>query len=235
MNAVDKIEVTVPVKTIKGRDVNVTFDVGLAFDATTKLIVDGIGEAGNPRRVMSTAGSSLKKAGFEADADFYYETFECDILGQKKGHIIFDEASSILIRNTIQQTRDDNIDALRAGYRAKAEAKKQEMDKKIPGLSVLQAAYADEEEYREAFTRMMEDEQNDGVRPPKAPRHNIAELEQQYPAAAIYIKADGYEGASNYLKSAAGKKAKALLLEGGTIEEAAAILDNWLPEDAVWN
>ena len=237
MKPIDKIVVTLPVTTIKGRNAQITFEIGVAFDEATKIIIDGIGETEKSRREMAIKGSTLIKHGLPVDdADFYYEAFSCGTInGQKNSGITLDKASSLLVRDTIKQTRADNIDALRAGVRAKAEAEKQELDKKIPGLSILQDAYADEAYYHAAFNRMMNNEYNDGARPPKAPRHNIAELEQQYPAAALYIKADGYEGASHYLKSAAGKKAKALLLEGGSIEDAAAILDNWLPKDAIWD
>ncbi|TYB18845.1 hypothetical protein FXB85_11145 [Aggregatibacter actinomycetemcomitans] len=81
----------------------------------------------------------------------------------------------------------------------------------------------------------MEDEYNDGVNMPRRPTSNIDELCAKYPRAAMYLKADSYSNAENYDKASAGDKAKKLLNEGGSIEDAQKILDNWLPESAYWD
>lgn len=71
---------------------------------------------------------------------------------------------------------------------------------------------------------------------------NTAAIEQElnvarakYPRAALALNAQGYALASHPNKTAAGRKALELLENGGSMEEAQAILDNWLPKDAMWD
>ncbi|KYK95149.1 hypothetical protein [Aggregatibacter actinomycetemcomitans] len=109
------------------------------------------------------------------------------------------------------------------------------MEAKYPGITELQKAYSDHAYYQEQFQRAMEDEYNDGVNMPRRPTSNIDELCAKYPRAAMYLKADSYSNAENYDKASAGDKAKKLLNEGGSIEDAQKILDNWLPESAYWD
>lgn len=109
-------------------------------------------------------------------------------------------------------------------YRAEQAA----LEAAVPGITLLEAAHYSEAAYLDAFNRMMEDEHNDGVRPPKAPAHNTDELSKQYPRAALYIKADAYSAASHDQKSAAGNKAKRILSSGGSEAEARDVLNNWL-------
>lgn len=125
-------------------------------------------------------------------------------------------------------------------------ADKKEQDKKdrtekaarlestIPGLAEVRAAIADNDRYREEFHRMMDDGDNDGCCPP-AKAVDLDAVFDQYPLAHLYIKAEGYTYAAHYAKAAAGKKAVALLENGGSAEAAAAILDNWLPPESHWD
>lgn len=117
-------------------------------------------------------------------------------------------------------------------YKAQEENKLKE---NVPGLDELRAAIEDAERYQAEFELMMEDEQNDGVNPPKPVKTNIGELTKKYPRAALYIKADSYSCAAHYAKSDAGNKAMELIKEGGSLEEAKEILDNWLPKEAIWD
>lgn len=98
----------------------------------------------------------------------------------------------------------------------------------IPGLSLLETALESREQYLDAFNRMMDDEQNDGVTPPKFPNQNVDELRVQYPRAALYLKAQAYSCAANDRKVTAGEKAMKVLVSGGEESDAAKILDNWL-------
>jgi hypothetical protein len=84
----------------------------------------------------------------------------------------------------------------------------------VPGLDILRDALTRQEMYQVAFNRMMEDEGNDGARPPKKPTDDIATLKAQYPAAAAYLKAESWEYAGHYAKSAAGRKAKQAIADG---------------------
>lgn len=77
---------------------------------------------------------------------------------------------------------------------------------------------------------------------PKYAPINTATIEDElnaarakYPRAAAAINAKGYAMAEHPSKAAAGKKALELLKNGGSLEEAQSILDNWLPEEAMWD
>ncbi len=111
----------------------------------------------------------------------------------------------------------------------------QKLDTAIPGLSALQDAINQEENYRMAFNRMMEDEYNDGANPPSQPKVSSEELSKQYPLAALYVKAEGYSNASHHLKTSAGNKAKEVLERSGDMEKANELLDNWLPDNAFFD
>lgn len=112
--------------------------------------------------------------------------------------------------------------------RAQWKIEEDRLEQLFPGLTLLKAAHQSEEAYLDAFNRMMEDEQNDGVNPPKAPALDTDELSAQYPRAALYLKADGYTLAANDKKSSAGTKAKRLLEMGGSEADAESILKNWV-------
>lgn len=106
----------------------------------------------------------------------------------------------------------------------------------IPGLGDLEAAYhawaSAEDEYREGFNRMMEDEYNDGARPPRKPgpelKARFEELRAEHPRAALYFRAerqhDSAHWADNTGKGAAGKKAMRLVLSGASVAEVEAAL-----------
>jgi hypothetical protein len=106
----------------------------------------------------------------------------------------------------------------------------------IEGLGDLYEAYyawaSAEDNYRDAFNKMMEDEHNDGARPPRKPSPELKarydELVAKHPRAAFYLRAERQESgahwADNTGKGAAGKKATSLLRGGAPLEEAEAAL-----------
>ncbi len=99
---------------------------------------------------------------------------------------------------------------------------------RVPGLDLLRAALADEDRYARQFNRMMEDESNDGARPPKPVKANLDNLREQYPIAAAYIHAESYSLASNYAKSSAGSKAiKAIEAGQDAIAAIATMEKEW--------
>ncbi|PNC21303.1 hypothetical protein CXU19_13360 [Akkermansia muciniphila] len=57
----------------------------------------------------------------------------------------------------------------------------------------------------------------------------------KYPRAALALNATSYTLANHPSKITAGKKALELLKNGGSLEEAQSILDNWLPQEAMWD
>lgn len=107
----------------------------------------------------------------------------------------------------------------------------------LEGLGDLEAAYdawqSAEYDYRDGFNRMMEDEHNDGARPPRKPGPELeacyGELKALYPRAALYLRAerqhDGAHWADNSGKGAAGKQAMELVLAGATEAEVLAALE----------
>lgn len=106
----------------------------------------------------------------------------------------------------------------------------------VPGLKELQAAMAAEERHQGRFGRMMEDESNDGVRmPTPPPGPAAAELAKKHPRAALYVQAENHAFAANHHKVAAGKKAMQMIRDGADEAEVRKVLENWLPESAVWN
>lgn len=139
-------------------------------------------------------------------------------------------------------------DVVRIGARAAVEGwhkqHRAEMDRRIdeedarliaacPGLEVLRAVVNDEDRYARQFERMMDDENNDGARPPRGVQVSYRDAAARYPRAALYIRAEGYSCASHWAKAKAGAEAMAILAAGGPEEEAAARLENWLSDNNV--
>lgn len=107
----------------------------------------------------------------------------------------------------------------KAATDARSAARKAAIDG-IDGLSELRAALADHTRYHRQFEAMMEDEQNDGARPPRAAKGNIDELCARFQRAAAYLEAESWNQASNYAKSAAGSKAMEQIEAGQDYEQA---------------
>lgn len=118
-----------------------------------------------------------------------------------------------------------DADCFRDLTEARADYQRSKLEEAVPGITLLQAAMRGEAGYFAALNEMMDDEM--GVSLPNAPALNVEELKAEYPRAALYAKADAYSEAAHYAKSAAGNKAKKLLEEGGSKEEAKAILASW--------
>jgi hypothetical protein len=87
------------------------------------------------------------------------------------------------------------------------EAKAKLMAELFPGLDLLRAALDDEARYQRQFNRMMEDEYNDGARPPAPIKVKYADVAPKYPAAVAYLRAESYTYSDNYAKSGAGTRA----------------------------
>lgn len=96
----------------------------------------------------------------------------------------------------------------------------------IEGLAELRAALDAEAQYQEDFARMMEDEGNDGARPPVATHPHPADLATAYPVAALYLRAEDYRCANHWRKVKAGYDAIELIV-AGDIGAARAALDDW--------
>lgn len=83
---------------------------------------------------------------------------------------------------------------------------------RVPGIDELLTAINDAQDYREAFEGMMEDEGNDGVRPPARPTISVDEARKLYPVAAAYLtilrmSESDPSSQIGYTRRRAGKKA----------------------------
>lgn len=107
---------------------------------------------------------------------------------------------------------------------AAADAKRAKIDA-IEGLNELRKAINDIDRYHRAFDRMMEDENNDGVRPPKRPTMNVEELKAKYPRAAAYLKAEKFATGAHYVKANAGSKALDKIINGEDYTAAIAEME----------
>lgn len=120
------------------------------------------------------------------------------------------------------------------------------LESQIPGLAEMRElerrAINESDRYRAQFNRMMEDENNDGVNPPKPEDRTIAErlvaMKQANPRAALYLKAERQaQGTTSYSATSGemrgGEEAMEILRNGGSIEAAEKALafryakDNW--------
>lgn len=122
----------------------------------------------------------------------------------------------------IKARKPEIVAYLHAQVEAAAEAAAQRQAKinAIEGLAQLRAALRADAEYYDAFNRMMDDEYNDGARPPKKPEVSPSEVAAKYPRAAAYIKAESWSYAAHYAKAAAGRKALEKIIDGGDHESA---------------
>ncbi|KYK81791.1 PTS mannose transporter subunit IIAB [Aggregatibacter actinomycetemcomitans serotype e str. SC936] len=193
-----------------------------SVNATVMTIVSGKDIIKNAVNLTDERRSAIKK-------DEYYDAFE--FTSPVKGIAILDDESC----KTLRAFNKAQNEARKTEYVALAKTKEVELEAKYPGIKELQKAYNEHAYYQEQFQKAMDNEYNDGVNMPHFPKSNIYELCVKYPRAAMYLKADSYSNAENYDKARAGDKAKKLLDDGGSVEDAQKILDNWLPESAYWD
>lgn len=117
-----------------------------------------------------------------------------------------------------------------AYIKAEAEAQKREYYERkakiaaIEGLTEIRDARADIAAWHDEFNASFNDVGGLGVRP--KPEYDFAALDAKYPRAAAYLKAEAFEYASNYAKSAAGKKAKERIINGEDHDAVIADMEN---------
>jgi len=109
------------------------------------------------------------------------------------------------------------------GDRVLAEIHRQ-LDQSVPGLAELQDAQNEWASYHD----QLQDAIDRGVVvAPKKPTSDLNAIADQYPRAAMYLRAEAYCQASHNQKWAAGKKAKEIILSGGPLNDAEQTLDKW--------
>jgi len=168
-----------------------------------------------------TNAAPAAKSVIDPDHIYYRVTYK---VNGKPGACLLDKASG--------EQLGAALNAQRAAAKAAHDAL---LAANVPGLNELLKAVNDHAYYHEQFACAMEDEYNDGVNMPRQPTSDIDALSAQYPRAALWIKADNYEDASNYHKSSAGRRAKAMIEAGEPLAEAQDVLDHWLPAGAMWD
>jgi len=122
--------------------------------------------------------------------------------------------------------------------RATAAAKREANIAAIEGIDAIISAQNAEEHYSRAFDRMMENESNDGARPPHKPTVSSAEMINKYPRAAAYLQAEGWTMSSNLDKYCAGKKALERIINGEDYTQVIAEMEaEWsaAAEKHVWD
>lgn len=199
--------------------------------------VGGVGETNaGALGIGAGRGADLIKSGHfkgvEVDPDFTYEYFKFSLPSAKgEVFVVLDKESSLALQAHAKARWDQQTADILARQAEEAKA----LALAVPGIDELRRALDGHAHYHADFERAMEDEMRDGINMPRRPASDIAALQAQYPRAALYLKAEDYSLASHYAKASAGDKAMAILRNGGTIEDAQAVLDNWLPESAMWD
>ena len=126
--------------------------------------------------------------------------------------------------------------------KAEADAKRRASEERaakiaaIEGLDEIRAAHADLAAWHEEWNRSFDDVGGLGVR--QKPEYDFGALNEKYPRAAAYLKAEAFENASNYAKASAGKKAKERIINGEDYETAIAEMESeWKKhcEEHIWD
>lgn len=167
-------------------------------------------------------------------------------IGSESGNaVVF--ATDLIHGKTTLVIRLDGRPELLAAVRAEVEAseaarseklatEQAELEAAVPGiteiLALADAAEYEAERYSSEFAAMMDDGDNDGVRPPYPENMTHGEMLTQRlagnPRAALYLKAklqaDRAHWADNTGTGAAGRNAMEMLRAGAAIEDAEAAL-----------
>ena len=133
----------------------------------------------------------------------------------------------LMIRNAYRVKKDNAFDEIKAhkseiidiltaeeNTRKAAFEDRQRRIDSIEGLKEIVAAKEADRKWWRAFNRAMDDENNDGVNIPVAPKYDFEAAYKKYPKAAAYLKAQGLADSSNYDLSAIGRKAVEGILYG---------------------
>lgn len=116
--------------------------------------------------------------------------------------------------------------------------KQKQEERLFPGITSLKELKRKWNDAWEKREKALED--NDGIPGQKfideqSIYEKLEEARAKHPRAALALTAESYIGAGHIDKSIAGKKALELLRNGGSMEEAQSILDNWLSQEAMWD
>lgn len=128
--------------------------------------------------------------------------------------------------------RASEVEAIWAAQRAYYAVVAAKLEASVPGISqmteLLEAADSETDRYNYEFEEMLDDEGNDGSRPPKpidnSHRAKLDTMIADHPRAALYLKAkaqsESVHWSDNTGAGAAGKRAMDILADGGSVEDA---------------
>ena len=145
-----------------------------------------------------------------------------------RGDVICRSGTGEKVSLRVSSSTASKIDAMYNEYKTKKYMKQErELETKIPGYHRLTQLIALRDNFYDDMTKFMDNE--NGIAPPiSVSEEEITEFIKEHPKAYCYIRCERYQQAKHSSKSAAGDKAKKLLLDGGSVAEANMILDNWL-------
>jgi hypothetical protein len=224
---------TFNVKSFRGVEMVAEVEITRMGWNVTHLDIAGMGRY--PVISMSvTDGKALHKAGMhDVPADgTLYQLYKFLKDGKEFTTVLHPETSRKMGQGA-QAARAARKEQYQQEWQKEAVTAQAALEAKIPGITALHEAHEAEAAYRAEFSRAMAAEDRDGVAMPARPQANIAALEEKYPRAALYIKADDYSSAMHDQKAAAGEKAKQMLEEGAALDAVEAVLNRWLPESAM--
>ena len=140
--------------------------------------------------------------------------------------------------NAIVAAKSEIIALLTAEEKARKEAAELRQAKidSIPGLKEIRAAMDDLKAWQKEFNDSFRDCGGLGVR--SKPVYDYDNLCATYPRAAAYLKAEEYADSSNYVKSAAGKKALEAIINGADPAETTAAMEaewNGYCDEHIWD
>lgn len=140
--------------------------------------------------------------------------------------------------SAIVSLKSDIVALLTAEEAAKKEAAELRQAKidSIHGLKEIRAAMADLKAWQKEFDDSFRDCGGLGVR--TKPVYDFDNLFATYPRAAAYLKAEQYQNADNYAKSAAGEKALEAIINGADPAETIVAMEtewNRYCDNHIWD
>lgn len=114
--------------------------------------------------------------------------------------------------------------------------REEELLKRVEGLEEYLEIIEDNITYQDNLNKMMDDENNDGVYPPKKPALTTEEAKNKYPQAAAYCKMIKYSKANpasriGYIRRCAADEGISAFLAGASATEALGIIERKIKEE----
>ena len=161
-------------------------------------------------------------------------------MGKKMIQVVSFEEEKLSIRiegrPELKKAHDEYITEEKTEMKLMIKSREDALEAAIPGIHELMelSEHVSDDFFREnrEFGKMMEDEDNDGVRPPRranrADAEKLATMKISNPRAALYLRAKNQSEAAHWADNSgsgeAGERVMEILLTGGSLEEAKTAL-----------